>query len=465
MTTPATARHDSALWAPDRRGPTLGIVLLVTLGAFEDLGVNTAMPRLVADLHGGDLYSWPFATFLAASVVACVLSGRVCDRRGPAPSLLVGPLTFAAGLLLSGTAQTMPMLLVGRTLQGLGTGAQIVAIIVLIGTVYSEHHRPAAYSALSAAWVVPALIGPTIAGLVTQHLTWRLVFLGLIPLELVGLLILLPVLRGLPPHPTAPHDAPRRRWLPLAALGAALGIAAVNWAGQHPSGTALVVALLSVAVLAPALRVLLPAGTLWARRGLPTSVLSRGLLSGSYFGVLVYVPLTLTAVHHYSPAAAGVPLTVGSLGWSAAAAWQARRREIPRATLLRAGFLLAATGHVVMAFVAPAWGPSWLAMVALGVAGCGMGLAFASASVLTLQGSTAADRGFNSSAMQLSELLGQMIAVGVGGALMALLASSDHPTAAVAPLDLLMAGVAVLGALITGRRAEPGPVRASTESG
>ncbi|MGA8113545.1 MAG: MFS transporter [Actinocatenispora sp.] len=458
MTTTGDTRRDSALWAADRWGPTVGIVLLVTLGAFEDLGVNTAMPRMVADLHGGALYAWPFTAFLAASVAACVLSGRICDRKGPVPTMLAGPVVFIVGLVVSGSAQSMVMLLLGRTLQGLGTGAQIVAITVLIGAVYPERDRPAAYSALSTAWVMPALIGPTIAGLVTEHLSWRWVFLGLVPLEIIGLAVLVPVLRRLPAHPVTGHDVPTRRWLPLAALAAAVGISALNWAAQHPSVAALLPGLVGVALLVPAVRTLLPTGTLLARRGLPTSVLARGLLSGSYFGVLVYVPLTLTTVHHYSPALAGVPLTVGALGWSGAAAWQARRREIPRSTLLRAGFVVAAVGLASMTVVAPDRGPAWFAMVALGVAGVGMGLAFPSSSVLTLNGSTPADRGFNSSALQISEQLGQILTIGIGGVLVTMLASSAHPTAAVVPLDLLMAGLAVLGAVVTGRRADPLPV-------
>jgi hypothetical protein len=90
------------------------------------------------------------------------------------------------------------------------------------------------------------------------------------------------------------------------------------------------------------------------------------------------------------------------------------------------------------------------------VAGAGMGLGVSAASVLTLAASTAADRGFNSAAMQISDLLGQVVMIGVGGALITALASAAHPSAAVVPLDLIMAAVALLGALATGRRNDAG---------
>src|SRR5256885_13288130 len=82
------------LWSPENRWTTVGMVMLITMAAFEHLGVSTAMPRMLAELHGGGLYSWPFTSFLAASVMATVLSGRLCDRFGPKPALLVGPSMF-----------------------------------------------------------------------------------------------------------------------------------------------------------------------------------------------------------------------------------------------------------------------------------------------------------------------------------------------------------------------------------
>ena len=92
-----TVTTGSALWAPERRAATIGLLMLMTLAAFESMGVTTALPTVVRDLHGESLYSWPFTMFLAAQVLGNVLGGRVCDRRGPASMLTLGPLLFAAG--------------------------------------------------------------------------------------------------------------------------------------------------------------------------------------------------------------------------------------------------------------------------------------------------------------------------------------------------------------------------------
>jgi MFS family permease len=386
-----------------------------------------------------------------------VLPGQVCDRPGPARAFLAGPALFLAGLVVAGLAPSMPVLLAGRLLQGMGAGTQTVVSTVVIGLVYPERDRPAAFGAVSAAWVLPALIGPAVAGVVTERFGWRMVFLGLVPLVVVAVLLLIRVARRLPPHQEA-GVRPRRGRL-AAALAAAGGVAGLSWAAEHPSPWTLGLGAASIGLLVPAQRVLLPAGTLRARRGLPVTILARGLLAGAYFACIAYVPLTLTAAHGFGPVLAGVPLSVGSLGWAAASAWQGRHRDLPRQRLLRLGFTLIALGVATLALSAPTWGPPWLALPALAVAGAGMGLGVSSVSVLTLAASPPKDRGVNSAAMWLCDQLGAAVFVGLGGVLVAALGSTTRPSHPVLVLNLLMAAVALAGAAVTGPRVAPRAAR------
>jgi MFS family permease len=444
-----TEPRPSRLWSPDRRWPTTGILLLVTLLAFEAMGVGTAMPTMVRELRGEALYAWPFLANLAASVMATVFSGRLSDRRGPKPAVLIGVALFLAGLVVAGVAETMTVLLAGRVLQGFGAGFLIVAIYVVIALAYPEADRPAVFGALSAAWVVPSLVGPAVAGWATEHVSWRLVFLAIIPLVLVGSVLLVPVLRKLPPHTAAP---PARRFLPAAALAAGAGVASLSWALQHRTWWLLVVALL---LLTPAVRILLPKGTLVARRGLPVTILARGLLAGTFFAVEGFIPLTLTVVHGYSPLEAGIPLTVSALGWAGASMWASRHPEIERHTLVRTGFLFTAAGMAAVTLIAPSWGPAWLTFLLWAVAGAGMGMATSSVGVLMMAASPEQDRGFNSAALQISDMLGSATMIGLGGVLVV----ATAPTAGVVALNLSMAALAVVGAVLTGPR-----MRATLES-
>lgn len=438
----------SPLWSGQVRATTIGLVMIITVAAFEHLGVSTAMPRMLADLDGYALYSWPFTAFLAASVTATVLSGRLSDRFGPAPGLIAGPVLLLVGLLVAGSATGMPVLLAGRVLQGLGLGTEIVAIYVMVALVYPERARPRVFGLIAAAWVVPSLVGPTAAGLITEHLGWRWVFLGLVPFALIGILLILPAVRRLPALDASAPAATPRRGVPLAAVATGFGITALTWAAQNPSLGTLWLGLAGLVALLPALLVLLPRGTLTARPGLPVTILSRGLFAGAFFGVEAFVPLTLVAVHHQSPAMAGLPLTIGALGWAAGSHWQGRYPDIPRPALIRFAYLSLAAALAAMTLIAPGWGSPWLAAPLWLVAGAAMGVAIPTIGVLTLDYAAPRDRGFASAALQVSDMVLAAVTVGLGGVLLTSLASATQPTAAVIPIDLLMAGVALLGAVL-----------------
>ncbi|SEO90680.1 MFS transporter [Trujillonella endophytica] len=442
---------DDGVFGRRLRLRTAGLLMLVTFIAFEAMAVGTAMPTAVAELDGLAWYGWVFSAYLVASVAGMVTGGDVGDRRGPRTALLAGVAVFAAGLLAAGLAGSMAALVAGRAVQGLGAGLIAVSLYVVAGQAYPARLRPALFGAFSTAWVLPALIGPLISGLVTTHASWRLVFLGLLPLVLAGLLLVLPALRDLP----APDPATRPRSAgPFWAALAGLGIVALQYAGQRRDGLALVLAVAGLAALGAGLRPLLPRGTGRAARGLPTVVASRGLLAGSFFGVDALLPLTLTELHGYGAVAAGIPLTAGSLGWAVASWSQGRRPGLSRVRLLRAGFVLLAVGVAGTALVAIPGGGGWPAYLTWAVAGLGMGLGMPSVGVLLFEHSPEHRRGADSAALQISDVTVSALCVGVVGVLVAAAAQGALPLAgAVATAVALLTAVAAAGAVIAPRAA------------
>lgn len=438
------------MWSPEYRVATVGVVLVVTLIAFEFMGVATALPTLVAQLHGGQLYAWPIAAFTAASAVGTVAGGRICDRRGPGRPMVGALLLFAVGLAVAGTAHSMTVLLLGRVVQGFGSGAEVVAVYVAIALVYPERDRPAVSALTSAAWVVPSLVGPPVAGFVTQQFGWRWVFLGLIPLVVLVVPLLGPVFRRLRGAP--PAGAPVRKGLVAAGIGAAVGVSAFTAGVQHFDVVAVPVAVGGLVLLGFSLRTLWPAGTLRAVRGLPSVVLSRGLLAGAFVSVEAYVPLMLTSVHGYSPAESGLPLTVSAIGWALASAWQGRHVDTSRARLLQVAFVFVGVAVAGMSVIAWHWAPGWLAYPAWLVGGAGMGLGVSSISLLLFSQSPEAERGFNTSAVQLADMIGTILLVGVGGVLVNALGSTTRPTVPLFVFDALMCCVTVFGAIVPAGR-------------
>lgn len=438
----------ASIFSPPLRATSVGLLILVTLIAFEAMAVSAALPTAARAVHGLGAFGWAFTGFLVANVVGMVASGQLSDSRGPRLPLAAGLVCFVGGLLLSGTAQTMAQLVAGRVVQGLGSGLIITASYVVIGEIYAEQLRPRLFGAMSSAWVVPSLLGPAISGALAQHASWRWVFLGLVPFTLVGAVLVIPVLRSL--HAPAQPARLTDRWRLVRASAVAAGIAALEQAGQHPSALSAALGVAGMGLLAWGLRRLLPTGTFRVRPGVAAPVALRGLLAGAFFGVEATVPLSLSEQHGYGATVAGLPLALSGFSWAAGSWWQGRVDDSVgpqrRITLIRSGFVLLALAAGGMALASVPALPGWLAFPAWLLAGLGAGLTMSSVSVLLLNYTTDADRGADSAALQLSDATASAVTTGIAGVLVAAAArGAITSTAAFVTLDLVMVGVAVIG--------------------
>ncbi|SCL60209.1 Major Facilitator Superfamily protein [Micromonospora citrea] len=444
----------AGLFAPRLRAMTVGSVALVSLLAFEALAVGTAMPTVARSLDGLALYGIAFGGPFAAGVLAMVVSGIWCDTRGPRAPMWHGLVWFVVGLLVAGGATAMNALVVGRIVQGFGSGLLSVALYVIVGQAYPEALHRRIFAAFAAAWVVPSLVGPALAGLIVEHLGWRWVFLAVPVVAVPAVLLIHPGLRAIGTGTTAglPAGAAARiGW----ACGAAVSAALLHIGGQQRGATAVgLVALALVGLLVCAPR-LLPAGFLRAGRGLPTVIGLRGLASAAFVGAEVVIPLMLSRERGLSPTAAGLVLTTGALAWSLGS-WAQGRMPAPRsrATLPRAGLTCIAVGTAVVTLaVAPAV-PVWVGVLGWAGAGLGMGLLYPSLSVLTLELSAPGEQGRNSSSLQLGDSLFAATVLALTGAVLA--AGAVPGPGSYAGTLAVAAGLAVLGVLIAGR-VVPGP--------
>ncbi len=428
------------LWAPPRRALTVGLVLTITFIASEALAVVTVMPVVARDLGGLRLYGWVFSGFMLGSVIGIVAAGREADRRGPAVPFVAGVVLFGSGLAVAGLAPSMGVLVAGRVLQGLGAGAVPSVAYASIGRSLPGPLRARMMAVLSTAWVAPGLAGPAVSAEVARLFGWRWVFLGLLPVVAVAGSIAVPALIRLGPPASAQAQEHRLTDGIRTAAGATLILAGLTLAaGSGAVLAGLTLAPGSGAVLAglaliaaggvtglPALRRLVPAGTLTGRPGLPATIASRGLLTFAFFGADAYVTLAITAVRHRSLVVAGIAVTGATVAWTAGAwaqarlsdAWEARR-------LVRIGLVIILAGIAGMVLVLQPAVPVAEGLAAWTVAGLGMGLAYAPLSLMMLQKALPGQEGRASASLNLADVLGTAIGIGVGGAAVAAAAGSD----------------------------------------
>lgn len=430
---------------------TVGAVALVSLAAFEAIAVATAMPTAAAALHDVAGYALAFGLPLATSVVGMVVSGIWSDAHGPGMPIRAGVLAFVIGLVLAGCAPTMTVLATGRAVQGLGSGLFSVALYVVVGRAVAAEHRPRIFAAFAAAWVLPSLVGPPVAGLIVERWEWRWVFLLAAVLAVPAALLVDPTTRRLgPPADASWHGRYRIGW----AVGAAAGAVGLHLAGQQPLGPlTFLLGAASLGVVAVTAPRLLPAGTGVARVGLPAVVALRGLVAATFLSTEVFVPLLLSRERGLSPTAAGLVLTSAALSWASGSWLQGRVGTAARPTLLRAGTAAVALGVAATATAVVPVVPVAVAVVAWAVAGLGMGLVYPALSVLTLELSTPAEQGTNSSALQIAEALCTATVLALSGALFAALIATG-PLAYVAGFAV-PGGLGVVAVMVAGRARPP----------
>ena len=460
-----TAHAASAIFRPPYVWVTTGTCALVFLSAFESLAVTTIMPLVSRELNGGSLYALAFAGPMATGVIGMVGAGNWSDRRGPALPLYASVALFVAGLLIAGTSVSMPMLVAGRLVQGLGGGALTVALYVLVARFFPGPLHPKIFAAFSAAWVVPSLVGPFAAGVVAQVFSWHWVFLGVVGLVIPALAMIVPVLRGLdepegtgqPEKSAPPWALGRLGWAALAALAVlGLNLSANLSIPAFPAATVLL-AFAAVVLALVAVRPLVPSGTLVARRGLPSVILARGLASASFFGAEVYLPYLLIDRYAFPPTLAGLTLTGGALAWAGAAAVQGRLgSRLPDLRAVQTGSLMVlAAVLLALATTALHW-PAAVAIAGWVVAGGGMGLLYPRLSVMTLALSTKENEGFNSSAMSISDSLGGALSLATTGIVFAAFTTAVQSFAGVFAFTAAIGVAAALVAPRVSRKEGPG---------
>lgn len=398
-----TAPAREGLLAPGKAPLTIGLVLVVTMAAFEALAVATVLPEAQRDLGGLGLYGLIFVAYMIASLGGILLAGREADRHGLTVPLAAGLTVFAAGLLLGGLAPTMPILIAARGVQGVGAGAIVTVAYAAIARGYDESQRPRMFAVLSSAWVVPGLIGPSLAGAAAEYATWRLVFLGILPLVVIGGAFTLPSLRRMgPPLATTSRGGLR------------------TLLRETPS--------------------LVPAVVVFA------------LLTMTFFGAEAYLPLTLSDVRGQSATVAGLALSAGTLSWAAGAWLQARTAQTwDRRLVVAIG--LAFVGAGIALLIPLAMGaPIWLAPLSWAISGFGIGMGYSSMSLVILSSAPAGREGAASAAINTGSVVGSAVGTGIGAIIVALGASGAWSTeTSVTLIFAAMLGFVVLAVALTRR--------------
>lgn len=393
----------------------IAVMLSMFMAAMEATVVATAMPTVVADLHGIELYGYVGSLYIVACTIAVPLSGKLADRKGRRFVFLWGNVLFLLGSIASGAAPTMSLLVAARVVQGLGAGALQPLALIVIADIFSIQERGRLQGLFGAVWGLAGVSGPLLGGLIVSALSWRWVFYLNVPVGLLATVLFFGSYREPARHATPP---------PMDLAGATLLAAAIGLLLAASSG---VVPTLTVPTC-----VLTTAGFVWVQTRavdpvLPLSlfrsrVMSVSSVTGFLLGavmmtVVMYVPLYVQAVLGASPARAGGSVAPMLIGWPIAAAVGGRLafRIGPRA-LLRVGCTAVAAAACTLPFLVQR---VELLRVSLFVFGLGMGASTIAIIYSVQEDADPRHRGVASASSVFFRSIGGAMAVGVFGAIFA----------------------------------------------
>ncbi|MFC9999001.1 DHA2 family efflux MFS transporter permease subunit [Nocardia sp. NPDC127526] len=323
MTGASAAVASSASPQLSRAGTNLvfaTVVVGMLMSALDQTIVSTALPTIVADLGGAGHMAWVVTAYLVTSAIATALAGKFGDLFGYKLVFILSGLIFIVGSMIAGMSQGMTLLIVARAIQGVGGGGLMVTAMALIANVIPLRERGKYQGALGAVFGVTTVLGPTLGGLFTDHLSWRWCFYVNVP---VAALMIVMALRFIPS--TRAETKPIVDYLGIAVVAAAVTtlILGLEWGGQEYAwGSPMIIGLFAASAALFALFVLVE---LRAKEPMLPMKLFRGnvftvcsilsfIVGFAMLGAMTFLPAFLQYVMGVSATASGLrtlPLVIG----------------------------------------------------------------------------------------------------------------------------------------------------------
>ncbi|MFD1327517.1 MFS transporter [Mycoplana ramosa] len=402
--------------------PTLMLGGGISMHAIETYITATLMPSIVRDIGGLSLFAWATTLYVAASVVGSIFvavrpAGVSLNR-----CYVAGAALFGVGSFICAVAPIIEIVLLGRTVQGLGAGLLVTLGYSFIRFVYPEALWRKASTLYAAIWGVATFLGPSIGGVFANGSAWREAFAMLVPIALaMALLAPRRLPRGEDRHEVAPA--------PYAQIALLLAsVLLVSFAGSVETVPlrAALVALATVAIFAMvaierrARARLLPAGavrlsSMLARIYLIMLLMLVALASD------IYIPYFLQGLHGVTPLVSGYLVALLALGWTAAAFLTAGLSGRRAVVSIAVGTLVEAvsTGALLVLLARDNPGSSVATLVPATVAifgmGFGVGMGWAHLVTLVLKRAPEDEKDKASAAITTMQSLGSAFGAALAG--------------------------------------------------
>ncbi|MBD2780612.1 MFS transporter [Xenorhabdus szentirmaii] len=404
--------------APSAVVLSLGVGLMAT----NTLIAITILPSIVKEIGGLNLYAWNTTLFVMASIIGSILSARLLSSSGARNAYLVAAAIFFTGSLLCTSAHTMEMMLIGRTIQGLGGGFLFALSYLMINQVFEQSLWTRAMALVSGFWGVATLIGPAVGGIFAEMNAWRYAFGIMLPSILLYALCAYCIL------PKKQAQNKTKVALPIVQLILlSIAVLAVSYGSLSKDVRINIFGVVAAVVL---LLLLVIHERRASIRLLPKNVFSRSsphlVLFATIFLLMiglagdVFIPYFLQILHGKSPLISGYMVATAALGWTVgemiSASWNGAKMRFS----IVSGPVFMLLGMVILIVMLPSqsageWDIILPILLGLGLFGFGIGFGWPHLLTRILQVSDDADKGIAGSSITTIQLFSSAFGSALGG--------------------------------------------------
>ena len=396
------------------------VMASMAMVALEATIVATAMPGIVADLGGLDLYSWVFSSYLLAQTATTVVFGKLADLFGRRPVMLGGILIFVVSSVLAGFSPTMGWMIVFRLVQGIGAGAIVPAALTIVGDMYRPAERGKVQGFLASVWATCAVLGPLAGSLIVQKASWSWIFWINVPIGVIaagGFLLYLHEKKEALQRVSVDYLGAALFAGAVGSLMLALGDAA-SASKARVAGEFGIFAVCFALFIAQERRALDPMVSvrLWTLRPIAVCNLATVCCGMAFMGLTTFLPMFLQAVARHTPVASGLALTMMLVGWPGGATLAARTfTRVGLRKYLLIGSAAMPLGATMFLLLNPS-SSIFIAAAGSFVMGVGMGIISTCSLILIQETVQASERGSATASNVFSRNLGNTLGAAVFGA-------------------------------------------------
>ena len=402
-----------------------GVLLCIFLSALDQTVVVPAVPAIAADLNGFGQLAWIVSAYLLTATAATPIYGKLSDIYGRRALMLPAIVIFAVASVLCALAQTLPLLIAARGLQGLGGAGLMAMAQAVIADVVAPRERGRYQAYMAGTWGAASVSGPIVGGWLTEHLSWHWIFWINVPICVLAFISSARVLRMLK-HVSRPARIDYLGSALLTIVVAAF-LTLLSWAGEGERGVWLVapgvVTLVGLVALIIQQRMapdpLLPP-RLFANPVIVSGIMIGALGSAAMLGATFLLPLFFQMVRGAGEAASGiqlVPLLVVSTFGAFLGGHFARRFGRVKKIMLT-GLSIATCGFLLLAMV-NSLTPIGVVLAEIGVIGLGIGVCMPNSAVIVQNACEQRDIGAATGALLLLRSLGSAVGGTLVGAVLA----------------------------------------------